>query len=730
MTCVSRRWHARLTTIMSVAALGCAAAVGGPEYVSEGAAPGEPRLVSQVEIARTAFGVPHITAHNVAALGFGLAYCQLEDHGDRVVLGLVRARGELALHFGPDSLDSDFFFRRRRARALETYHLLSRDARDLYEGFAQGINWYIALHPDEFAEWVAPSFTGHDVHGRFILMSDQGDVADFVTRLAGSATPDALNDDGSNAWAFAPSRTVSGHPILLRNPHLSWNAGYYEVHLRIPGRLDFYGDVRVGYPLFYIGGFNRHLGWATTNNGPDLDDIYALDVDPIRTDHYMFNGKAVPLLRETVTAEFKNGAGRSSETREFWRTPLGPVVHRGAGKIYVLRSAAEGEYRMVDQYLRMMQATNLAEWKSAMRMRSHPSSNFTYADADGNIFYVWNARLPARPHPPDGDTVAVAAAGSADVWTTLVPFDSLPQLLNPTGGYLHNENDPFHFTNLYEPFDPLRFGSNYPAPELGLRSQLALSLIHDSTTKLTLEDVIALKHTTRMLLADRVKDDLIRAIRAHAPEESEVAQAATLLEQWDNTVDPESRGGVLFEAWFAEYLALLPDVESRADRLRAAFATPWTIAAPVITPRGLADLDRAVAAFKQALSVVRERFGSWEVAWGDVHRVRRGDVDVPVGGCPGWLGCFRTLSFTPDADGALVASRGDAWVLAVEFADPPRARSVLAYGQSGREDSPHFSDQAAVFAQGRLKPVAFTDADIEAQLTRRYRPGREKDMTH
>ena len=53
----------------------------------------------------------------------------------------------------------------------------------------------------------------------------------------------------------------------------------------------------------------------------------------------------------------------------------------------------------------------------------------------------------------------------------------------------------------------------------------------------------------------------------------------------------------------------------------------------------------------------------------------------------------------------------------------PRAYSVLAYGQSPREDSPYFSDQAAMFARGEMKRVAFTERDIEAQTVKRYRPG-------
>jgi acyl-homoserine-lactone acylase len=56
-------------------------------------------------------------------------------------------------------------------------------------------------------------------------------------------------DDGSNAWAFAPSHTKSGKAILLRNPHLQWNAGYYEAHMTVPGVIDFYGDFRIGGAL-------------------------------------------------------------------------------------------------------------------------------------------------------------------------------------------------------------------------------------------------------------------------------------------------------------------------------------------------------------------------------------------------------------------------------------------------------------------------------------------------
>lgn len=651
-------------------------------------------------------------------------------------MGLARVRGEMARYQGREYIEADLRRRLSYQRALDTYHLLEEDTRNLYEGFAAGVNRYIELHRGEFPEWLEPNFTGYDVHALGINAPGEAAVRSFLRKIDAqprelqiALEPEPGPSDGSNAWAFAPSRTKSGKAILLRNPHLSWNAGYYEAHITVPGKLNFYGDFRIGGPLGIVGGFNEYLGWATTNNYPDIGVIYALEVDPERPDHYLFDGASVPLQRKDVVAEFKNGDGIGLEKREFLFTPIGPVIHRGNGKIYVLRHAADGEYRTGEQFLKMMKARNLEEWKDAVRIRARATSNFTYADRDGNIFYIWNASIPSLPHPAGGDSIAVLARGSADVWTRIIPFDSLPQLLNPKGGYVRNENDPPFFTNLNVPLDPARLPPNLPENRLRLRSQHSLELIHNRT-KYSLEDVVRLKHSMRMTLADRVKPDLIAAVRASNPD-SEVSAAIELLERWDNSVAAESRGGVLFETWWKRYVHLAPRAPATPASVgfnaeaSALFRKPWTPEEPITTPQGLADTDRAVEAFSWAVQETKRRFGSWDVAWGDVHRVRRGDVDVPVGGCDGLLGCFRVLDFREDRDGKRRVSGGDGWVLAVEFSNPPRAYSVLAYGQSNKRKSPHYSDQAELFARNEMKPIAFTEADIARQLVRSYRPGEE-----
>lgn len=696
-----------------------------------------PELARHVEVRRTAYGVPHIRADNLAAAEYALAYVQSEDYGARVALDVLRARGEMGRWFGRDSMRTDFTARLAYRRAIEMYPLVDRDTRAVYEGFAAGLNGYIELHPAEFPAGFAPHFTGYDVLAHDVSIAGVQDATKFLERVdpsfhppprppsaATSIAADAppphgwvdRPDEGSNAWAFAPSRTKSGHAILLRNPHLQWNAGYYEAHIVVPGTLDFYGDFRIGGPFGVIGGFNRDLGWATTNNDPLLKQIYALDADPAQADHYLLDGRSFPLQHERTVVEYRTPKGMASGSRDVDRTPFGPVIYRSAGKIYVVRAAMDGDYRAGEQFLRMMRARSLAEWKDAMRMRARLNSSFTYADRAGNIFYVWNGAVPSLPRPSGGDTAAVPAHSVADIWTHYVPFDSLPQVLNPRGGYIQNENDPPYYTNMRQPLNPARYPAYFPAARLGLRSQLAINLI-DTNRKLNLHDVLALKGSYRMLLAERVRADLVRAVRVSHPA-PDVARAVEMIAHWDGTVAPSSRGGVLFEIWWRRYVA-----GTRPDTM---YATPWSAQAPTTTPRGVRFLSRAVEAFTWAVQETTRRYGRADVAWGAVHRVRIGRVDVPVGGCNGDIGCFRVLWYKDDPDGKREAVGGDGWVLAVDFGDRPRAYSILAYGESPRPDSPFHSDQAVMFAREEYKPVAWSRAEIKAATIRRYRPGVER----
>lgn len=695
----------------------------------------EAAVASRVEIIRTEYGVPHVYAADLESAAFALAWAQMEDWGGITAFNLVRARGEYGRHTGRDSIGGDFTARENYARAVETWPLLRAETQAWYEGFAAGVRHYVRLHRQDFPAWMQPDFTGLDAHAREIQGWSRGDAAAFVRRLTAADStrasvpstpwddadpafgprfaPDPLQD-GSNAWTFNGNRTRSGHAILLRNPHLSWTAGYYEGHVVVPGVLDFYGDFRIGGAFGIIGGFNRHLGWATTNNDPQISQVYALQADPARENHYVLDGRSHALRESKVTVEYAlPGGDLGTETRSTWWTSHGPVIHRTPGHIYILKDPRAGEWRSGEQFLRMMMSTSLDEWVDAMRMRAYAQSNFSYADAAGNNAHLYNARTPLLPHPVTGDTAAFARS-TRDMWRQLVPFEDLPFYVNPPGGYTSQANDSPDYSNLNVPMDRDTVPSTVEAVRLRPRSQLSLELAHGDA-KLSLEDVVTLKHSPRMLVAERTMDDLLEAIRASGTAASgRLAQALAALERWDRTAAAESRGGVLFANWVSQYTQTI-------DTARF-YREPWTPDRPMETPRGIGSPNEAVAAFAAAAAWMDEREWSYDLPWGDAYRVVRGAVDEPVSGCLGSLGCFRTLAFTRDDGGRYVVNSGDGWVSAVEFGDVPRAYTVLAYGQSNQEGHPHFDDQAALFARGQMKEVAFTRQDVERGAVRRYRP--------
>jgi acyl-homoserine-lactone acylase len=406
----------RLALASAVAALAVAAACGPRRFAS----PDARLLASQAVIRRDDFGVPHILAETEEAGAFAFGYAQAEDHAVEIGRRYVRARGEEALHFGQRGIENDFNMARFDNMAEARRGLA--DVSDLYRGviaaYAAGVNAYVSQHRSELPDWM-PRLTAVDV-----LASTR---ASAVNDLAGPSLPRQLRQKyeagsepsesrplvvgsrppvpgsrppepgprppiewtdrpGSNAFALGGSRTASGKPILLGNPHLSWSSLYWEAHVRVPGQIDFYGSTLAGIPVLRAG-FNDRLGFVTTNNAPDLEDVLALQADPSRPDAYMFDGRSMRLTRRDLSIKVRtDDGGAREESRTFWSTHLGPVIHRTSTRVFTVRSSRLG-VRYFEGFYMASRARSLREWLSAMRQNLVPTSNFTYADADGNILY-------------------------------------------------------------------------------------------------------------------------------------------------------------------------------------------------------------------------------------------------------------------------------------------------------------------------------------------------------
>jgi acyl-homoserine lactone acylase PvdQ len=88
---------------------------------------------------------------------------------------------------------------------------------------------------------------------------------------------------------------------------------------------------------------------------------------------------------------------------------------------------------------------------------------------------------------------------------------------------------------------------------------------------------------------------------------------------------------------------------------------------------------------------------------------------------------FAIWSQRPPGGKRRYAVGGSAYVAVVELGPKVRALSITPFGQSGDPESPHFFDQAPLFAQGRFKPAWLTMEEIRANLERSYRPGQEPE---
>jgi acyl-homoserine-lactone acylase len=547
---ISRLWAA---LVLSVLILALAAALSSADRPHSAGA-----LSDQVTIRRDTYGVPHILAQTEEAAAYGMGYAQAEDHGVEVARRFISARGEEAKHTGA-GIESDFAAKRYGLYdvAKANFDKLDPLAQRMMNAYAAGFNRWAEKNRAQLPAWI-PAFDGVDVLARsrqevFRFAFNRGNIIRAVQQKYGAdsqtgkhaALPERdewaawftepESQDGSNLWSIAGARTSSGKPILLGNPHQAWSVLYWEAHVTVPGKINFYGSTFVGRPML-TSGFNENLGWTHTVNNIDTEDIYALRLDPKKPDHYVFENRSTPLEKRTASVEIKGPGGAiRTEKREYWYSHLGPVVHITRDRAFAIKSPILDEYRFYEGWYEMSKAADFRQFHAVLKKNRLPMFNVGYADADGNIFYLWNGMVPKRVD--DGTDYRLDVPGDTGkyVWKELHRTEDFPQLFNPSGGYVQNCNDAPWWTSLRNVLDPKRYPSYIePGVPLRLRSQMSLEML-ESQEKFSLDDVIRLKFNARMLLADRVKPDLINMLKQAVPGASDdLKKGLKVMEAWDN----------------------------------------------------------------------------------------------------------------------------------------------------------------------------------------------------
>jgi acyl-homoserine-lactone acylase len=652
-------------------------------------------LAQQAEILWDDHGVPHIYADETEDLFYGFGWAQMESHGEVMLRLYGLASGRAAEHWGAAFLDHDRRAAASGARvdARRAIAAWSPEMRRYVSAFASGVNAFAEAHPARLADslrLVLP-ITEEDVALRVVMSFRQFSDAARMSRQWAV---------GSNAWAVTGPKSASGNAMLLANPHLPFtdHFRFYEARLASPD-FEIYGVTFIGLPMIGIG-FNRQLGWTHTVTPQDFEDFYELR---LADGGYVFDGEVRPFDADTTVLRIRQpGGGFASDTLVARRSVHGPVIAASGDRALAARwVAADG---VLDQWWDMARAGSMAEFEEAAARQQVVGFTITYADRDGNILHHYGAASPERA---TGDRAfwqgVVPGDTSATLWHDVHAYHDLPRLANPESGWVQNANEASFWGTWPPPFGPRDFPDYIGPDDIHFRAQRSLNLL-DTPEALTFDAFSELRRDLRLELADRLVPDLVAAAREHGGDTA--SRAADVLDAWDRTARAESRGGVLFNAWYA----------AMGARRVPVFAQPWSEDDPRGTPAGLADPAGAVAALETAAAQLLEQAGALDVPWGAVNRLRMGDLDVPASGAPGHLGAFRVFTFRPAGDGHFEAVHGDTFVLVVEFGDEPRAEALLTYGNATAAGSPHRTDQVERAASGELRPVRWLRAEVEANM--------------
>ena len=688
-------------------AAAAAAVVIGFSSLGAGPSPSDD-LAAHVTIYRDTYGIPHVFGETDASTLFGFAYAQAEDNFWRIEANYIKALGRSAEVEGEDGLVGD-----KRSRTLEVprlaqaeYARMPERMRKLLDAFAAGLNAYLADHPEvhprlltRFEPWYPLAFIRYNYYQNGFFWSAGLEPGDFEVALDDASLH--LKDFGSNGWVIGPAKSATGHAMLFINPHLPFfgSGQVYEGHIKSDEGWNFTGYTRFGFPFPYVG-HNESLGWVSTDNAADQADLYLETFDDSAHPTAYRYGKGyrqATVWTDTIAVKTEGGIER--RVFSFRKTHHGPIMGVRDGKPLALRMAKLDGDGWLEEWFKMTRARRVSELKAAMRPLNMLFGNVMAADADGNTFYLYNGAVPVRD-PRFDWSAPVDGSDPATEWKGYHPIADLPQLTNPPTGWMQNCNTtPFLLTSNGNP-DSSKF-PRYMVQESDNWRGLVSRRILESTPRFTWDDWVRVAFDNYVIGADSLLPRLLRDFGADSAGNARLAAAIDTLRRWNRHSDTASVAMTLYDRW--------------TEALDGG-------AAP------LPALDSALAGLER-------EWGRWGVPWGEINRLQRIDESadqefadarssIPVVGVSGRDGAVFTYYAGPiPGQKRRYGMAGASYVSVVDFGPTVRALAVHTMGASGDPQSPHYFDQAPLYARGEFRPAWFTLEEIKAHAERVYKPG-------
>ncbi len=695
---------------------------------------------NRVTIIRDNWGIPHVFGKSDADAVFGLLYAQCEDDFKRVEMNYVEKLGRMSEVKGESELYNDLLIRMiiDSSDAKKDFASAPAWLKKLMNAYADGINYYLFTHPQtkpallkRFEPWYPLLWTDGSIGAIDIADITVNDLKNFYSNDPETAIAKVDKQDydplpgGSNGFAIAPSKTVSGNAILYINPHTTY---YFrpEVAVQSEEGLHAYGAVTWGQ-FFVYQGFNEHLGWMHTSSYSDVADSYIEKVKKINgTIQYEYDGKLIPVKEKQISIQYLNNGNLISKSFKTYYTHHGPVMAKKNGS-WISVKANNRDIKGLIQSWQRTKANNYEEYKKSQELLANTSNNTVYADDKGNIAY-WHGNFMPKRDPKYNWSKPVDGTTKATEWKGLHTVEELIQVKNPGTGWIQNCNSsPFTVSGISSP-KKADF-PKYMAPNGdNFRGINAVQLFKNNTA-FTLDKIIATAYNKHLPAFDVLVPALIKAYNANKsdPSYAAIAEPMQLISNWDHNVSETSIATTLSIEWAQKLWPIIlkgMDEDDESDQVDKTIHFANT-----------ADAKTLIAPLIIVISELEKKFGTWKQPWGEVNRFQRltGNItevfddskpSLPAGLAASTWGClpsFTSKSF--NGTNRRYGYNGNSFICAVEFGKKVTAKSLLAGGESGDPSSKHFTDQAEMYTKGQFKEVLFYKEDVLKHVEKKYHPG-------
>ena len=734
-------------------------------------------ISDSTQVIYDSYGIPHIYAKSGKDAYFALGYAHAQERLFQMEMLRRLSRGKLAEILGPKLLPIDKkmitlgFNEFAKSSAKAFMESDNKEAKELSMAYQNGVNSFIdngnlpieftmlGFKPEHFIiediyttlGFMALGFTtaitnepvmqyiqetlGNDYSQVFEADSVSGTpayqpfsvkeiIANNITQSF-DAFPFELPMpywEGSNSWLLSKNRSKSGKAIFANDTHIGYSqpAVWYEAYMEYPG-FELYGYYLAGMP-FAIIGHNTKLAWGITIFPMDNMDLYYETTNPENENQYLQNGKWLDYklnnhkikVKDSTTVDYNVKISKRGPvlTDAFAQTNL-----KDNKEVSLCWSTNHTISTVVEATYLMNNAKNIGDFEAAMPLIDILGLNIMYADVDDNIAWWATGNIPKRAK---GNNSKVYMDGANDTLKhEYHSFDYNPKSINPEKGYIVTANNsPGMYDSNYIP--------GYYAPGYRASRVEQLLLTKEKWTIEELTEVQTDVFSERDLrITNIVLDNIDQSLLD--------TKAVRELSSWDGNYDIESIGATIYTRLIYEILegTFLDKLgKQRFDELLHTYTLKANIENLISDKKSIWWNNNREQIFTNAInktiSSLEKQLGNnvSEWKWGTVHQIehihaigRKKPFNkvFNVGPFPksGSLEVIDKEGFVYSNNKMTTIKSGPALRCLIDFAKPNEGIGIIPTGQSGNIMSPHYSDQAQMFVNGKYRKHIMIKKEIE-----------------